>query len=793
MNKKPWPYEEAQGIIDFFGKDLPEVINLETGFGPSGPPHIGTFGEIARTMFVQLALEDLGYSTKIIAFSDDMDGLRKVPMGFPAALNKDLGKPVSQIPDPFGCHDSYSMHMNNLLVEMVELAGAKVEFKYSSEEYKKGNFNEEIKLVLKNYQKANDIVTHNYSSEVQKTWFPFFIICENCGNIYTTRILDIDPAKAEIKYACDQQFDSSAGCGNISTRSALNGSGKLPWKIDWAARWHAFNIRYEIYGKDLITSAEVSDKICTDIFNWQPPKHMFYELFLDEDGTKISKSKGDAINPTTWLKYGNLESLYYLFFNKPRSAKRVSINRLPSYLLEISKIEQEYYRQKTAGEIDDTEKNTYYFITRFNPPQQQPVRIDFSLLLNLIAALGTQDKTIIRKYAEQAVESSEKTGDNIENEIIDRELDKAFAFYKEVHAAGEKSLDYAAVEKKELKSLEDLMNYLMLAERTAEEIHNMIYAISKNNDIQPGAFFKLLYLILTKQERGPRLGNFITILGQDYISNILLRAIIKIERTIEIEGLKSWFKEILDKMVLKDDKKETAAAKTSMDEKEAAELQAKRTVPTKKLFKDDPYRKEFEAEITMVKGTKVSLNQTCFYPAGGGQVGDSGTINGLPVIGTQYGDGDIAHLLQDEPALKSGDKVKCRIDWDKRYKIMRLHSASYIMEYFLFKIFGELEGAGSSVSEKHDKSTYKHQGRLPDAKLKEVEKSVNQFLSRNLEIKIEHNPKYPELGTWTCGEISKPLSGTHPKNTQEIGQVQLKRKNGGSGKEVVVTSFLTAG
>ncbi len=787
MNKL-WPYSEAEDIINYYGDDLPSPITLETGFGPSGPPHMGTFGEIARTMFVQYALEDLGYRTEIISFSDDMDGLRKVPSGFPASLQKFLGQPISRVPDPFGCHESYSAHMNAQLADMVNMAGATVHFKYSSEEYQKGTFNEEIKIILNHFDDLRKIVAADYAIEKQRTWFPFFVICEKCGNIYTPRIIDVDADKAEIKYSCDQKFDTVQGCGHIGVISALNGHGKLPWKIDWAARWHALNINYEIYGKDLIPSANISDRICTDIFKWKPPKHMFYELFLDEEGLKISKSKGEAINPKEWLKYGNIESLYYLFFNKPQSAKRISIKRLPKYLQELQRIEQDYYARKEKGELSN-EKTIYHFLTNFSPPEHMPERIDFSFLVDLVSALGIREIPIIRQYV------LKNNNSDPDMDLIDAEIEKALNFYHDHLKGDEKEITPDDIEFG-FNVLDDFARFLMISEWSGEDIHKKIYEIANSYAVEVRHLFRTLYLILLKQERGPRLGNFVKVLGQTYVANEITKKIMKLEMQTEIAALRKEVENNYQMMMAKLEQistgesiKPDAARESATDSDEENRIRTfheSRSVPSKKLFLTDPYLSQFDAVVTMVDGVKVSLDRTCFFSASGRQVGDTGEIASVKVIDTQYGERDIVHLLEKEPDFKVGDTITASIDWQRRYAIMKLHFASHVMEHFLFETLGPLTRDRAFVNEKYARMTYEYDNKLPPEKLTEVETKTNTFISRNLEIRQKKHGKYSEYTYLMCGEITDPCSGIHPKNTQEIGNIKLKRKSGGRGKEMVM-------
>jgi len=252
-----WPHDEADRIIRAReSTESREPVVLETGFGPSGPPHLGTCGEIARTSFVAFALNERGVETHLIAFSDDMDGLRRPPTGFPKSLESYVGKPLCNIPDPFGEHESYSANMNARLREMAEHFNIPIQFRSSSVEYARGAFNNQIAMVLRNSDTIASIMSTDLSESTLATWHPFLPICERCGRVYTTRVLEVDPASLQVHYTCDRTVDGVSGCGNIATMSALDGGGKLAWKVDWASRWAAFGVDYEIHGKDLIRSCD---------------------------------------------------------------------------------------------------------------------------------------------------------------------------------------------------------------------------------------------------------------------------------------------------------------------------------------------------------------------------------------------------------------------------------------------------------------------------------------------------------------------------------------------------------
>ncbi len=519
-----WPESEAERLAKRLGSPAP--VRLETGFGPSGPPHLGTFGEIVRTAFVAEAIRARGYQPTIIAFSDDMDGLRRVPSGFPPGLEEHLGRPLSAIPDPFGTADSFSGNMNQRLHEMTALARVEVDFRSASEEYRKGTFDEAIRAVLAKADRVREILAADLSAETMRDWFPFMVICEECGRIYSTRVLDHDPKTAEVEYICSAPVGSNEPCGYRNARSLLGGGGKFPWKIDWAARWYALGIDYELYGKDLIPSAEISDRICREIFETRPPMHMFYELFLDESGAKISKSKGDVLEPTQWLRYAPRESLNLLFFDNPKQAKRVSLGRIPEYTRDLTAIEEAYY---AGGDDDALARNaraTYRFLTFFDPPAERPMRLDLGLLLNIIGGTGSAEAEAVIEYmtrTEQYAEATLRSGAGRD------QVERALAYYQAVVRGSEIEPESEAISDAERQAIERLAGFLEADDADDEAIQGEIFALAKELEIKPGRFFRVLYVALIRQGRGPRLGGFVNVLGRETVAAKLRAALERFE------------------------------------------------------------------------------------------------------------------------------------------------------------------------------------------------------------------------------------------------------------------------
>ena len=508
-----WPYREAKRIIDQLG-DRKDVL-LETGFGPSGLPHIGTYGEIVRTEFVAIALRDLGYRPRVISFLDDLDGLRKVPGGFPAWLSDFLGRPVSDIPDPFECCESFSKHMHKTLVEMIAETGVSCEYVFSSEEYNRGTFNGAIEIVMNNVEVLKKLVVPMLSEEVGAKWFPFFAKCENCGKLYTTRVVSADIDHETVDYVCDGEFGAVSGCGHCGTTSYFNGGGKLPWRVDWPARWFALNIDYEIHGKDLIESASLGKRIMGKVFRRPPLQTMVYELFLSADGSRISKSKGFGIDPTLWLKYGTQDSLHLMLYKKPKQAKRLDISRMPSYVNEAFDLAADYYeRRDEFGQPG--KRHPYEMLTLLLAPDTAPGRIDYATLCNLVAALGEREPTVIREYAAKlggaAPEVPSSKSQVPSSGFIDELVQKAIRFADEVLTAQPAAeLELSGNEE---QAVGGFVDYLRSGESTGDAIQTKVFDLAREQAIAQPRMFEILYILMLRQSQGPRLGDFISILGQ---------------------------------------------------------------------------------------------------------------------------------------------------------------------------------------------------------------------------------------------------------------------------------------
>lgn len=489
-----WPQQEAQRIVQRW-PDKDKYI-LQTGYGPSGHPHMGTVGEVVRTYYVAMGLKDLGKDFEIIVFSDSMDGLRKIPSNVDAPWLADyLGRPVSNIPDPWGCHDSWAHHMNGELVEMLDQLRLPYRFVSSADMYNLGGFDDVLRKMFAKMEEIKALMLPTLREENRAGWFPFQPACENCGRVNTTVVHDYDPQTTEMDYSCTGEFKGVKGCGHRGRRPALQGGGKLGWKPDWAARWYHFGVNYEMYGKDLIDSAALSKKI-VQILGAKPPVDMFYELFLTEEGRKISKSTGKGLTLDTWGRYGTQESLNLLMFKNPRQQKRLGVDTVVQYM------------DETMSMLRDDPQFRFVYLEHDRPD----VQAKFSDLINLVAAIGVQDPDLYRPYLERNFGLS-TVGDNWSylRGLVEKAIQYDQDFVERVRP----------IFTPEQWALVDEFVAMIDREETAEAVQSGTFAIAKAHGIEPKEFFKLLYQVLLGQDRGGRMGSFVMLCGKERIKEII--------------------------------------------------------------------------------------------------------------------------------------------------------------------------------------------------------------------------------------------------------------------------------
>ena len=495
-----WPFVEAKKMLRERKLSIEKKgkITLQTGYGPSGLPHIGTFGEVARTSMIVNALNKLtDLPTEIITFSDDMDGLRKVPDNVPQKelLEKNLHKPLTQVPDPFNKYKSFGEHNNEMLKNFLDSFNFEYIFKSSTFLYKSGFFNSSLKTILENYNEIMDIIIPTLGKERQKTYSPFLPICPETGNVLEIPVKKIDKGKFKII------FDNN---GKELEASILDGNCKLQWKVDWAMRWYALDVDFEMYGKDLIESAILSTKIIK-LIGKVNPSGFAYELFLDEKGEKISKSKGNGITIDQWLQYASPESLSLYMYQNPKRAKKLYKEIVPKAVDEYLDFIE---KAKTQDELQLL-MNPVWHVHNSKIPKENMI-MSFSMLLNLVETSNADNKDLLWKFVKKyKADISEK-----DQPIFDSLISYAIKYYIDVIKPNKK---YKKPNKGEKLALQALVKTLdeCTDQMNPEDIQTKIYAVGKDNGYKENLrdWFKLIYEVVFGDENGPRMGFFISFFG----------------------------------------------------------------------------------------------------------------------------------------------------------------------------------------------------------------------------------------------------------------------------------------
>jgi lysyl-tRNA synthetase class 1 len=495
-----WPFVEIRKLL----KDRKDLIKsknkiiFQTGYGPSGLPHIGTFGEVARTTMMINALNHIqNIETDLITFSDDMDGLRKVPENIPndKVLHENLGKPLTSIPDPFNKFDSFGKHNNEMLKNFLNRFNFKFNFKSSTEHYKTGKFNNSLIRVLEKYEEIMEIILPTLRSERKKTYCPFLPICPTTGKVLEIALLEINKKKGTVI------FDNN---GKKLETEIINGNCKLQWKVDWAMRWFTFDVDFEMYGKDLTESAILSNKICKTLGK-KPPNGFAYELFLDEKGEKISKSKGNGISIEQWLRYASPESLSLYMYQNPTRAKKLYSDVVPKAVDEYLSLIEDFPKQEIKKKL----LNPVWHVHNGKPPREKIV-MTFSMLLNLVGSSNAENKEILWKFIQRFHPDIMPENHN----VLDQLTEYAINYFRDKVEPNKK---YKVPNESEKKALINLAKKLSsVAQNTQpEDIQTVIYSTGKENGYEKKLreWFILIYEVLFGSEDGPRMGFFISFFG----------------------------------------------------------------------------------------------------------------------------------------------------------------------------------------------------------------------------------------------------------------------------------------
>jgi len=524
IGRGTWYDKMAAKIIERerkLGRSL-TLIRTEMGIAASGFPHIGNLSDAARSFAVTLALREQGYNSELIAFADDKDGLRKVPAGLPKSLEKYLGRPVTDIPDLYGCHKSYGEHMTLLLVEALDKCGIEYKFMSGAEAYRKGLFNEEIKTILLNAKRVGEIVNEEVGQEKFLEALPYFAVCENCGRIYTTKAYEFLPKENKILYRCEGMEVKGRwleGCGHKGEVDYRKGEGKLNWKGEFAVRWKALDIRFEAYGKEVADSARVNDRICREIFNWEPPCHAKYELFLDKSGKRMSKSAGIVFTPQTWFKYGSPQSLMLLLLKRFVGARALDVTDIPAYMNEMDYLEDLYFGRRTLQDVKELAKlrGLYEYCWALRPPTKPSVNVPYNLLTFLakMAPKSREEEFITGKLRSYGYLQKNQALD----EGLKKRVEFAFNWIKDFEEIKETAISLTSQEREALEELVEVIR----VEGKAEKIQNAIFDIAKKHNLEPAEFFRTLYNILIGVPQGPRLGPYVLAMGKQNVINALDR------------------------------------------------------------------------------------------------------------------------------------------------------------------------------------------------------------------------------------------------------------------------------
>ncbi len=517
---KAWPFEEARKLVKHFPQGRPDgaPVVFETGYGPSGLPHIGTFQEVLRTTLVRRAYEALtGAPTRLIAFSDDMDGLRKVPDNLPnpELLTAHLGHPLSRIPDPFGTHESLAAHNNAMLCDFLDRFGFDYEFVSSSEMYGSGAFDEALRNVLRHFDPIMEVMLPTLRAERRATYSPVLPISPSSGQVLQVPVEVVDAEAGIVRFE---------DAGATVEQSIFSGAAKLQWKVDWAMRWLALGVDYEMCGKDLTDSVTQSGRIVQVLFG-RRPEGMIYELFLDEKGEKISKSKGNGLTIDEWLTYGSEDSLGFYLYREPKSAKQLHVGVIPRAVDEYWQFREKLGEQPLEQQLG----NPVWHLLRANGETKgagDTLPVTYGLLLNLVGVLGagaTRDQ--VWSYLANYVQNARPEA----HPALDALVGKALAFNRDFIAptlhrrkpeAGEAAA-LAALDE-ELASTSD--------DATAAELQTMIYEIGKDPHYgfeQLRDWFKALYETLLGSSQGPRMGSFIALYGIANTRELIAQALVR--------------------------------------------------------------------------------------------------------------------------------------------------------------------------------------------------------------------------------------------------------------------------
>ncbi len=502
------------------GRSL-DLLRVESGLGASGIPHIGSLGDAVRAFGVKMALEDMGYKSELVAYSDDLDGLRKIPEGFPGSLEEHIARPVSMIPDPYDCHDSYGMHMSSLLLEGLDEIGIKYSFQRALDAYKGGMFKDQIHKILSNGSRIGGQIASMVGQEKYQKYLPYYPVCANCGRLYTTESHEYIKDEMTVSYQCrDVKIGSKIveGCGHRGEADIASEPGKLAWKVEFAARWSAFDIRFEAYGKDIMDSVKINDWVADEILKFPHPHHTRYEMFLDKGGKKISKSLGNVVTTQKWFKYGSPKSILLLLYKRITGARELGFDDIPSLMDEYNELEGIYFgRVKIDNQARLARlRGLYEYVNLLTPPKVAGPHVSYRLLIELS-----------RIFKEDRI--SRVTKKLIDYGMIKVDDGRIAGL---IELAGNYADDFGAEESLQismdgpLRAALGELSTVLAGDEEPEDVQNSVYHAAKRNGVPPRDLFKALYQLILGTDRGPKIGPFILDIGRQKVGRIIKASLV---------------------------------------------------------------------------------------------------------------------------------------------------------------------------------------------------------------------------------------------------------------------------
>ncbi|MDA4136264.1 MAG: lysine--tRNA ligase [Thaumarchaeota archaeon] len=534
IGRGTWLDRVASEVIErekSLGRDL-SLLRVESGIGASGLPHIGNLGDAIRSYGVKLALEGLGYKSQLIAYSDDFDGLRKVPAGFPSWLNDYLAHPVSRIPDPLGCHASYAEHVGSLLRQALDDIGIVYTFQSGAEAYKSGLLTDQIRKILLNAEAIGKKITESVGQSKYEERLPYTVVCKQCGRIYTTRVFSFDPERDVVHYRCEGTELGEKhveGCGFEGETKITAGDGKLMWKVEFAARWAALSIRFEAYGKELTDSVKINDWVAENILDYPPPHHARYELFQDKSGKKISKSSGNLLTSDEWLAYASPESLRLLMFKRIVGARSVSVEDIPTYMDEFDELEAYYFsKERDANQLKDARlRGLYEYTVLTAVPPKPGIHVPYKQIAEIASTApeGVTIEFVTRRLVANGAITEASAG-------LATRIGWAAKWARAVkvrasESSGASTSPETALPRWDPQTVSALRVFAARAaeSKTADEVQAAAFEAIKASGAESSKFFSAVYRVLVGADRGPRLGPYVMDAGPTNVAQKITSAL----------------------------------------------------------------------------------------------------------------------------------------------------------------------------------------------------------------------------------------------------------------------------